>query len=136
MSADTPERVNITEWEAEVRQREEDLRIAFLAADIPALDAIIADGYLVNSPLQQVLDKPKLLALLAAGRIRHSEFDVVIECIGRHGDVAVVMGRDSVIDPPAGTRTQRRFTNLWQYQAGVWRTIARHAHVLAAGTSA
>lgn len=128
------EQQNSTEWEAEIRQREEDLRVAFLAADIPALDAIIAEGYLVNSPLQQVLDKPKLLALLAAGRIRHSEFDVVIECVSRQGDVAVVMGRDSVIDPPAGKRTQRRFTNLWHHQAGVWRTIARHAHVLASET--
>lgn len=130
MSTDTNQPDGSTAWEESLRAREEQLRVAFLAADIAALDAMLADDYLVNSPLQRVIGKPQLLELLRLGRIRHSAFEVTIECISRSGDVAVVMGHDSVIDPPDGTRSHRRFTNLWQHAGGSWRSIARHAHVV------
>lgn len=103
---------------------------AFLAADVGALEQLWSDGYVVNSPLQQVLPKPRVLELLRTGRIRHSAFEVEIEHMSRHGDVVVVMGRDNVVDPPDGTRSRRRFTNIWQLESGVWRSIARHAHVV------
>lgn len=130
MRAETAGPESSTAWEHEIRTREEALRVAFLAADTAALDEILADGYIVNSPLQQVLEKPKLLELLRAGRIRHSAFEVAIEQISRQGEVVVVMGRDSVVDPPEGALLQRRFTNIWRRHAGTWRSIARHAHVV------
>lgn len=130
MSPDIPSPESSTAWEDKVRMREEELRIAFLAANTSALEELLADGYIVNSPLQQVIEKPRLLELLRAGRIRHSSFEVVIEHIRRQGEVVVVMGRDSVVDPPDGKLSHRRFTNIWQYQAGIWRSIARHAHVV------
>jgi hypothetical protein len=94
------------------------------------LDELWSDDYAVNSPLQQVLQKERLLELLRTGRIRHTAFEVEIEHMSRHGDVVVVMGRDSVVDPPDGTRSRRRFTNIWRLEGGVWRSIARHAHVV------
>jgi hypothetical protein len=123
-------------WEQVIRVREEEARIAFLAADIGALDELWSDDYAVNSPLQQVLPKPRVLELLAAGRIRHSAYEVEIEHMSRHGDVVVVMGRDSVLGPPAGVLSRRRFTNVWQLQGGVWRSIARHAHVVSQSAAA
>jgi ketosteroid isomerase-like protein len=117
-------------WESEIRAREEEQRAAFLASDIPALDEIMSDGYIVNSPLQQVIQKPKLLELIGAGRIKHLSFEIEIESIVRHGDVVVVMGRDKVTDPPDGVLSNRRFTNVWLRESGKWRSIARHAHVL------
>jgi hypothetical protein len=89
-----------------------------------------ADQYAVNSPLHQVHGKQRLFELLRAGRIRHNAYEPEIEHISRHGDVVVVMGRDTVVDPPDGARSRRRFTNIWQLQQGVWRSIARHAHVV------
>jgi ketosteroid isomerase-like protein len=136
MRADTASPEHSTAWESEIRAREEALRIAFLAANTAALDEIMADGYIVNSPLQRVLEKPQLLELLRAGRIRHSSFEVEIEQMHRHGEVVVVMGRDSVVDPPDGTLTHRRFTNIWRREAGAWRSIARHAHVVSSGLPA
>lgn len=91
MRAEIPDPESSSAWEHEIRAREEALRIAFLAADTPALEELFADGYIVNSPLQQVLEKPRLLELLRTGRIRHSSFDVEIEHISRQGEVAVVM---------------------------------------------
>lgn len=136
MREDTPSPERSTAWEDEIRAREEALRIAFLAANTAALDEIMADGYIVNSPLQRVLEKPQLLELLRAGRIRHSSFEVEIEQMRRHGEVVVVMGRDSVVDPPEGALTLRRFTNIWRCEAGIWRSIARHAHVVSSGLPA
>jgi hypothetical protein len=117
-------------WEHEIRACEEEARIAFLVGDIAALERLWADGYVVNSPLQEVLEKPRLLKLVQAGRIRHTSYEYEIEHIGRHGDVVVVMGRDRVADPPDGVISQRRYTNVWHLEGGRWRSIARHAHVV------
>lgn len=118
-------------WEQEIRAAEDDARKAFLAADIPTLEQMWADGFVVNSPLQQVLDKARVLALLQAGRIRHTTYEHEIEHVSRHGDVVVVMGRDRVTDLADGAVSQRRYTNLWRLEDGRWRSIARHAHVVA-----
>ena len=119
------------DWQRDILALEEQARTAFLAADIPTLDAMWADGYVVNSPLETVNDKARVIALLGAGRIRHNSYDVEIESITRHGDVVVVMGRDTVDGPPDNVRASRRFTNVWQAQDGRWRSIARHAQLVA-----
>jgi ketosteroid isomerase-like protein len=118
-----------TTWEAEVRACEEKNRIAFLEADIPTLRGLWSDDFLVNSPRNEVNDKERLFELLEAGRIRHTSFTAEIEHVVRHGDVVVVMGGDRVTDPPDGTVSHRRFTNLWRLEAGSWRCFARHANV-------
>jgi hypothetical protein len=101
--------------------------------DLPALERLWAHGFAVNSPLQQVLDKRRVLELLQAGRIRHTAYEIEIEHMGRHGDTVVVMGRDRVADPPDGIASQRRYTNVWRLEGDVWRSIARHAHVVSRG---
>jgi hypothetical protein len=120
-----------TDWQQEIRTLEERGRVAFLAGDIPTLDAMWDDRLLVNSPLNIVNDKAKVLDLLASGRIRHTSDEVEIEHIARYGDVVVVMGRDAVDGPPTNVLTHRRFTNIWQLQNGSWQMIARHAQVIA-----
>ena len=132
MSTATQHREPATDWEQEIRTLEEQGRVAFLAGDTATLDAI--DGtsrLLVNSPLNLVNDKAKVLDLLGKGLIRHTRDDVEIEHIARYGDVVAVMGRDTVDGPPSNTLTHRRFTNIWQLQNGAWRMIARHAQVIA-----
>ncbi len=117
-------------WDTEIRAREEALRVAFLNADMRALDDLIADDYIVNSPLHKVLAKPLLLQLLETGRLRHLSFESRIETMQRSGDTVVVMGGDRVVDGPDRVCSTRRFTNLWQLQDGRWRSTARHAHVV------
>jgi ketosteroid isomerase-like protein len=118
-------------WQQDIRAREEENRIAFLAADLAALDRLWTDDLLVNSPVNLVNDKRRTLALLEAGRIRHLSLTFEIEHMACHGDVVVVMGRDRVTDPPDGTISHRRFTNLWRLDGGTWRCFARHANVVA-----
>ena len=119
-----------TAWEQDIRVREETLRVAILTANIPALEGLLAECYLVNSPLGTVIDKRQLLQLLQLGRIRHSTYEVLIERIERHGETAVVMGCDTVVDTADGSVVHRRFTNVWAHDYGVWRSVARHAHVV------
>jgi ketosteroid isomerase-like protein len=121
-------------WEQEIRALEEKARAAFLEADVETLERLWADGFVVNSPLNQVLDKARVLALLQAGRIRHETYECEIELVVRHGDVVVVMGHDRVTGPPDDATARRRYTNVWQLQGGAWRSIARHAHVMARET--
>jgi hypothetical protein len=111
---------------------EEAGRVAFLAADTNTLAAMWDDELLVNSPLNIINDKSRVLDLLASGRIRHTFDDVVIEQVNRYDNVVVVMGRDTVDGPPHGGIMNRRFTNVWQLQGGEWKMIARHAQIVAA----
>jgi Domain of unknown function (DUF4440) len=131
VSTATQHREPATDWEQEIRTLEEQGRVAFLAGDTATLDAMWDSRLLVNSPLNLVNDKAKVLDLLGKGLIRHTRDDVEIEHIARYGDVVVVMGRDTVDGPPSNTLTHRRFTNIWQLQNGGWRMIARHAQVIA-----
>jgi hypothetical protein len=79
MSTATQQRQPATDWEQEIRTLEEQGRVAFLAGDIATLDALMDDRLLVNSPLNIVNDKSKVLELLGKGLIRHP---------GRRGDRA------------------------------------------------
>lgn len=119
-----------TGWQQEIRAREDDARLAFLAGDLAALDALWSDDFTVNSPLNLLLAKRGLLEAIRAGRIRHTAYESEIEYMSRYGDVVVVMGRDTVADPPEGRVSRRRFTNVWRLEDGEWRSIARHAHVV------
>jgi hypothetical protein len=131
MSSVTQNPEAATDWQQEIRTLEERGRAAFLAGDIPTLDAMWDSRLLVNSPFNIVNDKARVLELLGTGRIRHTMHEVEIEHIARYGEVVVVMGRDTVDGPPSNVLTHRRFTNVWQLQDGAWRMIARHAQVIA-----
>jgi len=117
-------------WDAEIRAREEALRVALLTANIHALDELMTDDYIVNASSNKVLAKSLLLQLLETGRLRHLSFESRIETMQRHGDTVVVMGGDRVVDGPDRVCSTRRFTNLWQLTDGRWRATARHAHVV------
>jgi len=123
---------SIATWESDVRALEEAGRVAFLAADTATLDAMWDEDLLVNSPLNIINDKARVLELLKTGRIRHTFDDVVIKRVSRYDNVVVVMGRDTVDGPPHGAVMDRRFTNIWQLQDGAWKMIARHAQIVAA----
>jgi hypothetical protein len=120
-----------TTWEQDIRALEEAGRVAFLAADTATLDDMWDEELLVNSPLNTINDKLRVLDLLRTGRIRHSFDDVVIEQVHRYDNVVVVMGRDTVDGPPHGGVMNRRFTNIWQLQDAGWKMIARHAQIVA-----
>ncbi len=120
-------------WEQQIRAAEERHRIAFLTNDVSALDAMFADDFLVNSPLNRVIDKGALLGMVRGGALAISSFEQKIESIRRFGDVVTVMGEDRVTyaspSPIAGQTHRRRFTDIWQLRGSDWRFIARQASI-------
>jgi ketosteroid isomerase-like protein len=82
----------------------------------------------VNVGRQAVLD------IVARGGMHYSVFDRKVEAVRIDGDVAIVMGSETVAPVAtasvAPTPTPRRFTNIWKKELGTWRMIARHANVV------
>ncbi len=104
MSTATQQREPATDWEQEIRTLEEQGRVAFLAGDIATLDRLMDDRLLVNSPLNIVNDKAKVLDLLDKGLIRHTRDDLEIEHIAplrrrRRGDGPGHRGRSAQQHP-------------------------------------
>jgi hypothetical protein len=117
-------------WQEEVRTLEDEGRRAFLARDLERLKDLWSDRLLVNSPINQIHDRQRVLDLLRAGAIAHLSFECRIEAIERYGDLVVVMGGETVTNAKDGPIVRRRFTNFWRAEGDSWRLIARHANVI------
>ncbi len=118
------------DWQREIAEVEALSCRAFLEQDVDALGRLFADELLVNSPINRIHDKATVLGLLAKGVIRHTGMTQHIERMVRTGDIVIVMGRDTVTNPPDDARVERRFTNVWRAAEGSWRLIARQATIV------
>ena len=121
--------------EATVRALDDQERAAVLNQDFPALERLWSDQLLVNAPSNQVTrGKRAVLDLVRRGLIRYSLFERRVEFVRVDGDLAFVMGAETVRPigeaPMAGQTVQRRFTNIWRKEGGTWHLIARHANVI------
>jgi hypothetical protein len=118
--------------ENEVRLMEEKERKAILSQDTMAMSKIWDETLLVNSPLNIVVDKSGGLSALSNGLIHYSTYVKFIEKIALHGNMAIVMGMETVIPTgkagDAGKTVKRRYTNIWLKNDDVWTLIARHAN--------
>ncbi|MGZ8346314.1 MAG: nuclear transport factor 2 family protein [Allosphingosinicella sp.] len=130
-SAQTPDEVAVLA--ADERQRE-----AVAAVDLPAIAAISHPDLLINAPNNRVITRDDLIRMVGSGEIRNEIFERVPETVSVTGDVAIVMGHETVF-PGAdseqarmyGRRTlNRRYTNVYLRVAGTWLHLARHANVL------
>jgi hypothetical protein len=129
-----PESRTNDNWEQEVRVAEERHRNAFLVNDVAAIDAMLADDFVVNSPQNRIIEKGELLGMVESGVLAISSFEQDIQSIRRFGSIAVVMGEDRVVyaqpSPAAGRTDRRRFTDLWERRGGTWIFVARQATII------
>ena len=119
--------------ERAVRALEERERLAVLAEDTAALRDIWAPSLIVNNPQNEIsADRSTVLDLIAAGRIRHARFERRIEAVRIHGDVAIVMGGETIVPQVATGQApppvERRFSHTWHRTDAGWQLIARHAN--------
>jgi ketosteroid isomerase-like protein len=114
-----------------VTELEKENSRAFVARDIERLDQIWSDSLLVNSPINRVHDKQRVLELLRAGVITHVLLENQIEVIRRDGDTVTVMGSEIVRDRPDSPILRRRYTNVWRKEGDAWRVVIRHANIIA-----
>lgn len=118
-----------------IRQLEEHERIAVLSGDLASLQRLWSEDFSVNAPTNRISpDRATVLELVRRGTIRYASFDRRIEQVRVLGDLAIVMGAETV-QPVAQAAPlppmQRRFTHVWRNEAGNWRLVARHANNIA-----
>lgn len=106
--------------------------------DLAAQREFMHDNYIINAPSHRVLRKGDALAIMARGGNAAERFERVIEGQQITGNVGIVMGREVVVptaDSQLGTQyghkpLARRFTNVFLFEDGRWRFLARHATVI------
>jgi ketosteroid isomerase-like protein len=121
--------------ETTIRSLEEQERTAVLKEDVPALERLWSEQLIVNTPQNEIsADRAVVLDRVKRGLIRYSQFDRQIEVIRLSGDLAIVMGSETIVRKGDATGTpsavHRRFTNIWRQSAQGWHLIARHANVV------
>lgn len=115
----------------------EQMRI-IVQGDANAQQAFMHPNYIINGPSNTVRRKPILVEMLTHGKMGSDRFERVIEGIAITGDVGIVMGRevahplpDSQLGTLHGNRLlHRRFTNVFVFQEGRWRFLARQATIV------
>lgn len=125
-----------------VRALDDEERIAALHRDLPALQRLWSDQFVVNAPNNQVVvgKQAVLDTFVRSGVINFSRFERSIELARVDGDIVTLMGLETlqpVADAPAaglraGQITTRRFTNIWKREGDTWRLFIRHANVITA----
>jgi ketosteroid isomerase-like protein len=123
-----------------VRSLDDQERVAALNRDVPALERLWSDQFVVNAPNNQVVAgrQQNLDTFVRGGVINFSSFERTIEFIRVDGDLGVLMGLETVVprtDVPsaglvAGQLIRRRFTNIWKKEGDTWRLSWRHANVM------
>lgn len=121
--------------EGEIRKIDLAEADAILRNDAAAAEAFYADDIVVNNPRYTVTNgKQALMALIKTGSIHYSSFVREIETITFQGEMAIVMGKETVKPdgnaPGAGQTILRRYTNVWMKSKGKWLLIARHANII------
>lgn len=124
-----------TDLEAQIKNAEEQLRMAMLASDVKALDELLATDLLFTNHLGQSLSKEADLSAHKSGALSISKLEPSEEQIKLvSGNVAVVSVRVQVTGTYSGQPAggDFRFTRVWaQSPKGRWQIVAAHAGAIA-----
>ena len=118
----------------------EQMRI-IVEGDAKAQQDFMHPNYMINAPANRVLRKDQVVRMLANGEIASEAFQRAVEGTMITGAVGIVMGNETVTPARSselgrlhpGKILRRRFTNVFLWENGKWRFLARHASVV--GTS-
>lgn len=111
--------------------------------DAKAQREFMHPDYILNAPSNRVMRKEQLVSMLAQGQMASERFERTIEAASITGDVGIVMGRETVTPSPnsqlgkqfGNKALARRFTNVFLWENGEWRFLARQATVAASQQS-
>lgn len=124
--------------EANLRATDAEQMRIIVQKDTTAMRTFMHPNYIINAPGNRVLRKSQILSMLARGDMASERFERVIEGTAITGQIGIVMGRE-VVKPASGSELgklhpnktlQRRFTNVFIFQSGKWRFLARQATVV------
>jgi len=116
--------------DSEIVALEARLREAQLAADVPALDALIAEDLLFAGPDGRLATKRQDLAAHASGMIRfraHVPEELRVRRVGSNVAVASLCARLEVEVSGAVSRGTYRYTRVWARESNTpWRVVGGH----------
>jgi hypothetical protein len=115
----------------------EELRI-IVECDVTAEREFMHPNYLVNSPANRVVRKDELIKLLSEGKIANDAIKRTIEATAITGNIGIVMGSETITPKPTSELGQlygekplaRRFTDVFLFEGGKWRLLARQSTVI------
>jgi len=127
LSADEEARVRKTVEALE----EEEIQLV-LAGDVAGAAREMADDVAVNAPNNQVVHKPEILEhMKRQTALQYSSVERRREAMVIRRDCVVTMGYEIVVPtgnvPNSGKTVNRRYTNIYHFDDGQWRIIARQA---------
>ena len=124
--------------EASLRAADAEQMRIIVQGDAEAQSRFMHPNYILNGPSNRVLRKAVLVKMLAEGKMASDRFERTIEGTAITGNVGIVMGSETV-KPSAGSslgekfgsrNLTRRFTNVFIFEDGGWRFLARQASVV------
>lgn len=124
--------------EASLRAADAEQMRIIVDSDAKAQQRFMHPNYIINGPSNKILRKDALVTMLAEGKMGSESFERTIEGLAITGNVGVVMGRE-VVRPTASSQLgtlngakvlHRRFTNVFLFEDGEWRFLARQATVV------
>ena len=132
----TPQREQPTE--ANLRAADAEQMRIIVEEDAKAQAEFMHPNYMLNGPANAVKRKDELVAMLARGDIASEKFERKVEGVAITGDVGIVMGSEAVIPTPTsnlgrlhpGQTLARRYTNVFLWENGKWRFLARQASIV------
>ena len=132
--------VVVGDADPEIVALEARLRAAQLAADVAALDALIAEGLLFTGPDGQLATKAEDLAAHGSGAVRvraHVPQELRVRRVNR--DVAISALRTRLMVEVGGATVAGvyRYTRVWARAAGgAWQVVGGHVSAVPAGAPA
>jgi ketosteroid isomerase-like protein len=115
--------------DAEIVALEAKLRAAQLAADVDALDALIADPLLFTGPDGQLGTKSQDLQAHRSGVVRfreHEPDELRMRRVSADVVVTALRARLAVEVAGAVVRGTYRYTRVWAREGGTWRVVGGH----------
>ncbi|NWG53529.1 MAG: nuclear transport factor 2 family protein [Hydrogenophilaceae bacterium] len=124
--------------EASLRAADAEQMRIIVEEDAAAQQDFMHPNYLLNGPANVVKHKAEVVAMLARGYIASDSFTRNVEGVAITGDVGIVMGSEIVTPAPdselgrlhPGRTLHRRYTNVFLWENGQWRFLARQATVV------
>jgi hypothetical protein len=117
--------------EAIITKLENVEREAILKGDTSMLSELMSTQIVVQNPENSIVDFKKIMSRIKAGKINYSSFERKIDNISFIGNIAIVMGLETIIPqgdtPNAGKTVKRRFTNIWMKENETWKLTVRQA---------
>jgi ketosteroid isomerase-like protein len=116
-------------YDAEIVALEADIRAAQLAADVAALDRLIADELLFTGPDGRLGTKAQDLAAHGSGAVRmreHEPTELRIRRVGADAAVVALRARLAVEVNGSVVRGTYRYTRIWAREHGSWRVAGGH----------